>query len=96
MIRRTGNAELGIRGFHRHLSGICRRLPNLVLPTTGRFIFRIPCRSLRPKKVKTLLVADALPSVLVKIHVSHAAAHACMSCCAVAGQVTGIASGPVL
>jgi hypothetical protein len=59
----------------------------LVLPTTGRYI-QLPYRAMLPKGVKNLLVAGR---AIGGEKIAHAGTRN-MSCCAVTGQVTGIAA----
>jgi ribulose 1,5-bisphosphate synthetase/thiazole synthase len=59
----------------------------LVLPTTGRYM-HVPYRALRPKGVKSLLVAGR---AIGGDRIAHAATRN-MACCAVAGQGAGIAA----
>jgi FAD dependent oxidoreductase len=59
----------------------------LILPTTGRY-FQVPYRTMLPKGVKNLLVAERATG---GDRVSHAATRN-MSCCAVTGQGAGIAA----
>ncbi|WP_171173852.1 FAD-dependent oxidoreductase [Ruegeria sp. HKCCD8929] len=63
----------------------------LILPTTGRYT-QVPYRSMLPKGIEGLLVAD-------RSHGADRIAHAAtrnMACCAVMGQGAGIAAGQAL